>query len=118
MGGGERQRVALARAVASPPRVLLMDEPLGALDLKMREAMQEELRRIQRELRITTVYVTHDQSEAMSLSDTIVVMDHGRVMQRGTAREVDDRPRTRFVAGVVGQIYVLDGLPAGSACGS
>jgi ABC-type Fe3+/spermidine/putrescine transport system ATPase subunit len=74
--------------------------------------MQEEIRRIQRELRITTVYVTHDQTEAMNLSDTIVVMDHGRVIQRGTAREVYDRPRTRFVAGFVGQINFLDGVAA------
>jgi ABC-type Fe3+/spermidine/putrescine transport system ATPase subunit len=113
ISGGQAQRVALARAIAFPPRVLLMDEPLGALDLKLREAMQEEISRIQRTLRITTVYVTHDQNEAMNLSDTIVVMDQGRVIQRGTAREVYDRPSTRFVADFVGQINFLDGAPAG-----
>jgi spermidine/putrescine ABC transporter ATP-binding subunit len=104
LSGGQQQRVAVARAVAHPPRVLLMDEPLGALDLKLREAMQEELRRIQHELRITTVYVTHDQTEAMSLSDRIVVMSMGRVVQVGPPEDIYDRPRNRFVAQFVGKI--------------
>jgi ABC-type Fe3+/spermidine/putrescine transport system ATPase subunit len=101
--------VALARAIAYPPRVLLMDEPLGALDLKLRETMQFELRRIQRELGITTVFVTHDQTEAMNLSDTIAVMGGGRVLQTGTPQEIYDHPQTRFVADFIGQINFLDG---------
>jgi ABC-type Fe3+/spermidine/putrescine transport system ATPase subunit len=107
LSGGQRQRVALARAVAHPPRVLLMDEPLGALDLKLREAMQVEIQSIQRRLGITTVFVTHDQSEAMSMSDRIVVMNHGRVEQDGTARELYDHPVSRFVADFLGRINML-----------
>jgi spermidine/putrescine ABC transporter ATP-binding subunit len=107
LSGGQRQRVALARAVAHPPRVLLMDEPLGALDLKLREAMQVEIQSIQRKLGITTVFVTHDQSEAMSMSDRIVVMNHGRVEQDGTARELYDRPLSRFVADFLGRTNML-----------
>jgi spermidine/putrescine ABC transporter ATP-binding subunit len=107
LSGGQRQRVALARAVAHPPRVLLMDEPLGALDVKLRETMQAEILRIQRALGITTVFVTHDQSEAMSLSDWIVVMNHGRVEQSGTARALYDHPRSRFVADFFGKISFL-----------
>src|SRR5262245_20253339 len=113
ISGGQQQRVALARAVAFTPRVLLMDEPLGALDLKLREAMQLELRRIQQELRITTVYVTHDQIEAMALSDRIAVMSGGRLVQLGTAAEVYGRPRTRFVADFVGKINLLEGRLVG-----
>ena len=111
--GGQQQRIAVARAVAFPPRVLLMDEPLGALDLKLREAMQIEIRRIQRELGITTVYVTHDQTEAMNMSDRIVVMNHGVVEQLGTAEEVYNRPASRFVADFVGQINLLAGRVVG-----
>ncbi|MCC7273750.1 MAG: ABC transporter ATP-binding protein [Alphaproteobacteria bacterium] len=107
LSGGQRQRVALARAVAHPPRVLLMDEPLGALDLKLREAMQTEIQRIQRTLAITTVYVTHDQTEAMNLSDRIAVMNQGRIEQLATARELYLKPRTRFVADFVGKINFL-----------
>jgi spermidine/putrescine ABC transporter ATP-binding subunit len=107
LSGGQRQRVALARAVAHPPRVLLMDEPLGALDLKLREAMQGEIQRIQRRLGITTVFVTHDQSEAMSMSDRIVVMNHGRVEQAGSARDLYDHPVSRFVADFLGRINML-----------
>ena len=107
LSGGQQQRVALARAIAHPPRVLLMDEPLSALDLKLRESMQAELRRIQRALGITTIFVTHDQAEAMSLSDTIAVMSQGRVVQRGTAEGIYDQPANRFVAGFVGQINLL-----------
>ncbi len=109
ISGGQQQRVAFARAIAAPPRVLLMDEPLGALDLKLREAMQVELRRLQRALGITTVYVTHDQGEAMNLSDRIAVMDKGRIAQLGDARAIYDRPATRFVADFVGKINFLTG---------
>jgi spermidine/putrescine ABC transporter ATP-binding subunit len=107
LSGGQQQRVAVARAVAYPPRVLLMDEPLGALDLKLREAMQGELRRIQEALGITTVYVTHDQTEAMALSDRIAVMNLGRLVQLGSPREIYDHPRSRFVAEFVGKINFL-----------
>ncbi len=109
LSGGQQQRVALARAIAHPPRVLLMDEPLSALDLKLRESMQTELRRIQQALGITTIFVTHDQSEAMALSDTIAVMSQGRVMQRGTAQAIYDRPANRFVAEFVGSLNPLPG---------
>ena len=108
LSGGQAQRVAVARAVAHPPRVLLMDEPLGALDLKLREVMQLELRRIQQELGITTVFVTHDQSEAMTMSDRIVVMNNGRIEQIGTAREIYRAPKNAFVADFVGRINLLD----------
>ena len=113
MSGGQQQRIAVARAVAFPPRVLLMDEPLGALDLKLREAMQIEVRRIQRELSITTVYVTHDQTEAMNMSDRIAVMNEGVIEQLGTAEEIYGRPASRFVAGFVGQINLLAGRVVG-----
>ncbi|MCG8358874.1 MAG: ABC transporter ATP-binding protein [Kiloniellales bacterium] len=109
LSGGQAQRIAVARAVAYPPRVLLMDEPLGALDLKLRETMQIELRRIQRELKITTVFVTHDQTEAMNMSDRIVVMNHGLIEQVGTAEEIYDNPKTKFVADFVGQINLIEG---------
>ena len=113
VSGGQRQRIAVARAVAYPPRVLLMDEPLGALDLKLREAMQIEIRRIQRELRITTIYVTHDQTVAMNMSDRIVVMNEGVIEQLGTAEEIYRRPASRFVADFVGQINLLPGTVVG-----
>ena len=109
VSGGQRQRIAVARAVAYPPRVLLMDEPLGALDLKLREAMQTEIRRIQHELGITTVYVTHDQTEAMNMSDRIVVMNEGVIEQLGTAEEIYRQPESLFVADFVGQINLLSG---------
>jgi spermidine/putrescine ABC transporter ATP-binding subunit len=114
VSGGQQQRIAVARAVAYPPRVLLMDEPLGALDLKLRETMQIELRRIQQELKITTVYVTHDQTEAMNMSDRIVVMNTGRIEQIGSAEDIYNDPKTRFVADFVGQINLLDGEILGS----
>jgi putative spermidine/putrescine transport system ATP-binding protein len=114
VSGGQQQRIAVARAVAYPPKVLLMDEPLGALDLKLRETMQIELRRIQQELKITTVYVTHDQTEAMNMSDRIVVMNTGRIEQIGSAESIYDDPRTRFVADFVGQINLLDAQITGS----
>ena len=109
LSGGQAQRIAVARAVAYPPRVLLMDEPLGALDLKLRESMQIELRRIQRELKITTVFVTHDQTEAMNMSDRIVVMNNGLIEQVGSAEEIYDNPRTKFTADFVGQINLIEG---------
>ena len=113
VSGGQQQRIAVARAVAYPPRVLLMDEPLGALDLKLREAMQIEIRRIQQELSITTVYVTHDQTEAMNMSDRIVVMNEGVIEQIGTAEEIYQLPASRFVADFVGQINLLPGTLVG-----
>jgi len=107
MSGGQQQRVALARALVNNPRALLLDEPLGALDLKLRQAMQLELKRIQREVGITFVYVTHDQGEALTMSDRIAVMNAGRVEQLGTPREVYESPATRFVADFIGTSNVL-----------
>ena len=108
LSGGQQQRIAVARAVAYTPRVLLMDEPLGALDLKLREAMQAEIRQIQQRLGTTTVYVTHDQTEAMHMSDRIVVMNGGLIEQVGSAEEIYDHPQSRFVADFIGQINLLD----------
>ncbi|MBI4573908.1 MAG: ABC transporter ATP-binding protein [candidate division NC10 bacterium] len=102
LSGGQQQRVALARALVNHPAILLLDEPLGALDLKLRKEMQLELKRIQRDVGITFVYVTHDQEEALTLSDRIVIMSHGRIEQVGTPVEVYQRPRTKFVADFVG----------------
>ena len=107
LSGGQRQRVALARALVNQPKVLLLDEPLGALDLKLREQMQEELKGLQRQLRITFVFVTHDQGEALSMADRIAVFDHGQIMQTGTPEEIYRRPKTRFVADFVGSSNVL-----------
>jgi spermidine/putrescine ABC transporter ATP-binding subunit len=107
LSGGQQQRVALARAIACEPKVLLMDEPLAALDLKLREIMQTEIRRIQRELGITTIYVTHDQTEAMRISDHIAVMNGGQIAQFGTPREIYDFPRSRFIADFVGKINLI-----------
>ena len=109
LSGGQQQRVALARALVNRPRALLLDEPLGALDLKLRQAMQIELKRIQREVGITFVYVTHDQGEALTMSDRLVVMNRGRIEQLGTPREVYERPATRFVAGFIGTSNILSG---------
>ena len=103
LSGGQQQRVALARALVNYPKALLLDEPLGALDLKLRHAMQFELKRIQREVGITFIYVTHDQEEALTMSDRIAVMNAGRVEQIGTPTEIYDRPSTVFVAGFIGQ---------------
>jgi spermidine/putrescine ABC transporter ATP-binding subunit len=113
LSGGQQQRVALARAIAFPPEVLLMDEPLGALDLKLREAMQLELRLLQRKLRITTVYVTHDQTEAMTMSDRIAVMSGGRIEQLDDPARIYNAPRTKFVANFVGKVNFLSGRLAG-----
>ncbi len=107
LSGGQQQRVAVARAVAYAPQLLLMDEPLGALDLKLREAMQLEVRRIQRELGITTLYVTHDQTEAMRISDRIAIMNAGRVEQIGSAAEIYGDPASRFVADFLGRINFI-----------
>ena len=108
LSGGQRQRVALARALVNRPRVLLLDEPLGALDLKLRQQLQVELKRIQSEVGITFVYVTHDQDEALTMSDRIAVMDGGRVLQIGSPRDVYEEPDTRFVAGFVGVSNLLE----------
>jgi len=107
LSGGQRQRVALARALVNRPRVLLLDEPLGALDLKLREEMQVELKAIQRDVGITFVFVTHDQEEALSLSDRVAVFHRGRIEQVGPSREVYQRPATAFVAGFVGTSNLL-----------
>jgi putative spermidine/putrescine transport system ATP-binding protein len=112
LSGGQRQRVALARALVNQPRVLLLDEPLGALDLKLREQMQVELKGLQRKLGITFIYVTHDQGEALSMSDRVAVFNHGRVEQVDRPRDLYARPRTTFVAGFVGTANVLTGEAA------
>jgi spermidine/putrescine transport system ATP-binding protein len=109
LSGGQQQRVALARALINHPAVLLLDEPLGALDLKLRKQMQVELSRIQRDVGITFVYVTHDQEEAMTMSDRIAVMNHGRIEQIGTPQDVYDRPANLFVADFIGSSNILDG---------
>lgn len=107
LSGGQRQRVALARALVNQPRVLLLDEPLGALDLKLRETMQEELKSLQKALGITFVFVTHDQGEALSMADRVAVFNDGRIMQVGTPEEIYQKPQTRFVADFVGSSNVL-----------
>lgn len=107
LSGGQRQRVALARALLNQPRVLLLDEPLGALDLKLREEMQEELKALQRNLGITFVFVTHDQGEALSMADDVAVFDHGKVMQIGSPEAIYKHPANRFVANFVGSSNVL-----------
>jgi spermidine/putrescine transport system ATP-binding protein len=109
LSGGQQQRVALARALVMNPRVLLLDEPLGALDFKLRKEMQIELKRIQHEVGITFVYVTHDQEEALSMSDRVAVMSDGKIEQLGEPREVYDRPLTPFVADFIGDMNFLDG---------
>jgi len=117
LSGGQRQRVALARALVNRPAVLLLDEPLGALDLKLREQMQVELKGIQREVGITFVFVTHDQDEALTMSDRIVVFNRGRVEQVGTPAEVYERPGTEFVAGFVGTSNLLRPATAQAVAG-
>jgi putative spermidine/putrescine transport system ATP-binding protein len=108
LSGGQRQRVALARAIVNRPQVLLLDEPLGALDLKLRQEMQVELKRIQQEVGITFVYVTHDQEEALTMSDRLAVFNHGKIVQVGAPAEVYERPDSEFVAGFVGVSNVLE----------
>jgi spermidine/putrescine transport system ATP-binding protein len=112
LSGGQQQRVALARALVNNPRALLLDEPLGALDLKLRQHMQVELKRIQREVGITFVYVTHDQGEALTMSDRIAVMNEGRIEHLGSPREIYERPATKFVAGFIGTSNLLSGTVA------
>lgn len=107
LSGGQRQRVALARALINEPRVLLLDEPLGALDLKLREAMQDELKALQKRLGITFVFVTHDQSEALSMADSLAVFNNGQIAQIGTPAQIYSQPSTRFVADFVGSSNVL-----------
>jgi len=109
LSGGQQQRVALARALVNRPRALLLDEPLGALDLKLRQAMQIELKRIQREVGITFVYVTHDQGEALTMSDRIAVMNEGVIEQLAAPRDIYEHPKTRFVAGFIGTSNLLSG---------
>ena len=107
LSGGQRQRVALARALVNKPKVLLLDEPLGALDLKLREQMQEELKTLQRSLGITFIFVTHDQGEALSMADRVAVFNAGNIVQEGTPHEIYNRPKTRFVADFVGSSNVI-----------
>jgi len=107
LSGGQRQRVALARALVNEPRVLLLDEPLGALDLKLREAMQDELKSLQKRLGITFIFVTHDQNEALSMADSLAVFNEGKIAQIGTPEQIYTQPRTRFVADFVGSSNVL-----------
>ena len=109
LSGGQQQRIALARAIVIQPDVLLLDEPLSALDANLREEMRVELKRIQRELGIATVFVTHDQAEALAMSDKVVVMNHGLIDQEGTPEEVYNRPATEFVAGFLGHSNILEG---------
>jgi putative spermidine/putrescine transport system ATP-binding protein len=118
LSGGQRQRVALARALVNRPHVLLLDEPLGALDLKLRQAMQIELKEIQQQVGLTFIYVTHDQEEALTMSDRLAVFNQGRIEQVGPPAEVYEQPATGFVAGFVGVSNVLDGEPARAITGS
>ena len=117
LSGGQQQRVALARALAVRPTLLLLDEPLSALDAKIRISLREEIRRVQRQLGITTIYVTHDQEEALSMSDRIVVMNEGRIEQLGTPFEIYNYPRTRFVASFVGTLNTLATIVTDPASG-
>ena len=110
LSGGQQQRVAIARALVNRPKVLLLDEPLGALDLRLRKDMQSELKRIQQQLGITFIYVTHDQEEALAMSDTIVVMDQGKIQQIGTPEDIYNEPQNAFVADFIGESNILDGI--------
>ena len=110
LSGGQQQRVAIARALVNEPKVLLLDEPLGALDLRLRKDMQIELKRIQQAMGITFVYVTHDQEEALSMSDTVVVMDKGRIQQIGKPEDIYNEPKNAFVADFIGESNILDGV--------
>ena len=110
LSGGQQQRVAIARALVNRPKVLLLDEPLAALDLRLRKDMQIELKRIQQQLGITFIYVTHDQEEALAMSDTIVVMDQGRIQQIGTPEDIYNEPKNAFVADFIGESNIIDGI--------
>ena len=110
LSGGQQQRVALARALVLEPAVLLFDEPLSNLDARLRRSMREEIRGLQQRLGLTVAYVTHDQEEAMAVSDHVIVMDHGRIAQAGTPRELYERPRSAFVAGFMGEAVLFDAL--------
>mgnify|MGYP000491719396 CR=1 FL=1 len=110
LSGGQQQRVAIARALVNRPKVLLLDEPLGALDLRLRKDMQNELKRIQQQMGITFIYVTHDQEEALTMSDTVVVMDKGRIQQIGTPEDIYNEPKNAFVADFIGESNILDGV--------
>jgi len=110
LSGGQQQRVAIARALVNEPRVLLLDEPLGALDLKLRKDMQIELKKMQQKLGITFVYVTHDQEEALTMSDTVAVMNEGRIQQIGTAEDIYNEPKNAFVADFIGESNIIDGI--------
>ncbi len=110
LSGGQQQRVAIARALVNRPKVLLLDEPLGALDLRLRKDMQNELKRIQQQMGITFIYVTHDQEEALTMSDTVVVMDKGRIQQIGTPEDIYNEPKNAFVADFIGESNILDGI--------
>ena len=110
LSGGQQQRVAIARALVNRPKVLLLDEPLGALDLKLRKDMQNELKRIQQAMEITFIYVTHDQEEALAMSDTVVVMDKGKIQQIGTPEDIYNEPKNAFVADFIGESNIIDGI--------
>ena len=110
LSGGQQQRVAIARALVNRPKVLLLDEPLGALDLRLRKDMQNELKRIQQQMGITFIYVTHDQEEALTMSDTVVVMDKGRIQQIGRPEDIYNEPKNAFVADFIGESNILDGV--------
>ena len=110
MSGGQQQRVAIARSLVNQPKVLLLDEPLGALDLKLRKEMQLELKRLQREMNITFVYVTHDQEEALTMSDTVVVMNNGKIQQIGSPEDIYNEPKNAFVANFIGESNIVEGV--------
>lgn len=110
LSGGQQQRIAIARALVNEPKVLLLDEPLGALDLKLRQEMQTELKKIQQKLGITFIFVTHDQEEALSMSDTIVVMNKGKIQQMGTPEDIYNEPKNSFVARFIGESNIFDGV--------
>ena len=116
LSGGQQQRVAIARALVNRPKVLLLDEPLGALDLRLRKDMQNELKRIQQAMEITFIYVTHDQEEALTMSDTIVVMDKGKIQQIGTPEDIYNEPKNAFVADFIGESNILDGIMLEDYC--
>ena len=110
LSGGQQQRIAIARALVNEPKVLLLDEPLGALDLQLRKDMQVELKNIQKRVGITFVYVTHDQEEALTMSDTIVVMNEGKIQQIGTPIDIYNEPKNAFIASFIGESNILDGI--------